>query len=83
MAAGDISAAVVAAERAGGDGSPEAAATLAYAWLAAGDGANARLILSSALAARNGEPERVRVQAWLAEAAVRVGARLAWAGTAG
>ena len=68
VAAGDIPAAVAAAERAGGDGSPEAAATLAYAWLAAGDGANARLILSSALAARNGEPERVRVQAWLADA---------------
>jgi LuxR family transcriptional regulator, maltose regulon positive regulatory protein len=68
VATGDIPAAVAAAERAGGDGSPEAAATLAYAWLAAGDGANARLILSSALTARNGEPERVRVQAWLADA---------------
>ena len=67
-AAGDISAAAAAAERAGGDSSPEAAATLAHAWLAAGDGKNARLALASARQARNGEPERVCVQAWLADA---------------
>ena len=67
-AAGDISAAAAAAERAGGDSSPEAAATLAHAWLAAGDGNNARLALASARQARNGEPERVCVQAWLADA---------------
>ena len=67
-AAGDTSAATTAAERAGGDSSPEAAATLAHAWLAAGDGENARLALASALAARSGEPERVRVQACLADA---------------
>ena len=68
VAAGDTSAAAAAAERAGGDSSPEAAATLAHAWLAAGDGKNARLVLASALAARSGEPERVRMQAWLADA---------------
>ena len=45
VAAGDISAAAAAAERAGGTSSPEAAATLAHAWLAAGDGKNARLAL--------------------------------------
>ena len=67
-AAGDISAAAAAAERAGGDSSPEAAATLAHAWLAAGNGKNARLALASARQARSGEPERVRVQAWLADA---------------
>ena len=67
-AAGDIPAAAAAAERAGGDSSPEAAATLAHAWLAAGDGNNARLALASARQARNGEPERVCVQAWLADA---------------
>ena len=67
-AAGDTPAAAAAAERAGGDSSPEAAATLAHAWLAAGDGKNARLMLASALAARSGEPERVPVQAWLADA---------------
>ena len=68
LAVGDISAAVASAERAGGDRSPEAAVALAHAWLAAGDGQNARLVLASALAARSGEPERVRVQAWLADA---------------
>ena len=68
VAAGDISAAAAAAERAGGNSSPEAAATLAHAWLAAGDGKNARQMLASALAARSGEPERVRVQAWLTNA---------------
>ena len=68
VAAGDTSAAATAAERAGGDSSPEAAATLAHAWLAAGDGKNARLVLASALAARSGEPERVRVQVRLADA---------------
>ena len=68
VAAGDTSAAATAAERAGGESSPEAAATLAHAWLAAGDGKNARLVLASALAARRGEPERVHVQACLADA---------------
>ena len=68
VAAGDTSAAAAAAEQAGGTSSPDAAATLAQAWLAAGDGKNARLVLASALADRSGEPERVRVQAWLADA---------------
>ena len=68
VAAGDTSAAAAAAERAGGSSSLEAAAALAHAWLAAGDGKNARLMLASALAARSGEPERVRVQACLADA---------------
>ncbi len=67
-AAGDIPAAVAAAERAGSASLPEAAATLAHAWLAAGDGKNARTALASALAARNDEPERVRLQVWLADA---------------
>ena len=68
VAVGDISAAAAAAERAGGDSSPEAAAALAHAWLAAGDGKNGRLVLASALEALSGEPERVRVQVWLADA---------------
>ena len=67
-AAGVIPAAVAAAERAGGASLPEAAATLAHAWLAAGDGKNARMALASALAARSEEPERVRLQVWLADA---------------
>ena len=68
VAAGDTSAAAAAAERAGGNSSPEAAATLAHAWLAAGDGKNARLMLASARPTRSGEPERVRVEACLADA---------------
>ena len=68
VAAGDISAAAAAAERAGGNSSPEAAATLAHAWLAAGDGKNARLALESARPTRSGQPERVRVEACLADA---------------
>ena len=68
VAAGDPLAAATAAERAGADSSPEAAAALAYAWLAAGEGKNARLVLTPALAAPGGEPERVRVQAALADA---------------
>ncbi|MFY9928824.1 MAG: LuxR C-terminal-related transcriptional regulator [Streptosporangiaceae bacterium] len=71
VAVGDTSAAAAAAERAGGDSSPEAAATLAHAWLAAGDGKNARLVLASARPTRSGEPERVHVQAWLADARLR------------
>ena len=67
-AAGDITAAVAAAERAGRDSSPEAAVALAHAWLAAGNDNNARRALAPALSARSGEPDRVRMQAALAEA---------------
>ena len=68
VAAGDIPAAAAAAERADRDSSPEAAATLVHAWLAAGNGKNARLAFASARQARSGEPERGCVQAWLADA---------------
>ena len=67
-AAGDIPAALAAAERAGGDTSLEAAVTLAYAWAAAGDGENARRALTPALASHSAAPERIRVQAWLIDA---------------
>jgi LuxR family maltose regulon positive regulatory protein len=67
-AAGDIQAALAAAERATRDNSPEAAVTLAHAWLAAGDSGNARRALAPALAAHSGTPERVRLQVWLADA---------------
>jgi LuxR family transcriptional regulator, maltose regulon positive regulatory protein len=70
-AAGDTGAALAAARRAGGDDSPEAAVTLAHAWMAAGDGASARRALEPAQAARDGAPERVRLQAWLADAQIR------------
>jgi LuxR family transcriptional regulator, maltose regulon positive regulatory protein len=66
--AGDIRAALAAAERAGHDASPEAAATLAHAWLAAGDGMRARRALAPVLTVQRGLPEKVRLQAWLADA---------------
>jgi LuxR family transcriptional regulator, maltose regulon positive regulatory protein len=69
-AAGDIGAALAAARRAGGDDSPEAAITLAHAWMAAGDGASARRALEPAQATRDRAPERVRLQAWLADAQI-------------
>ena len=67
-AAGDIPAALAAAERVGRDTSLEAAVTLAYARAAAGDGENARYVLAPALATHGGAPDRVRVQAWLVDA---------------
>jgi LuxR family transcriptional regulator, maltose regulon positive regulatory protein len=66
--AGDIRAALAAAERAGRDAPPEAAATLAHAWLAAGDGTRARRALAPVLAVQRGVPEQVRLQAWLVDA---------------
>ncbi len=67
-AAGDIQAAAAAAGRAGGETSLEAAVTLANAWAVAGDGDSARRALAPALAAENGTPYRVRLQAWLVDA---------------
>jgi LuxR family maltose regulon positive regulatory protein len=65
-AGGDIEAALAAAKRAGG--SPAAAVTLAHAWVAAGDGDNARRALAPVLTAHEGVPEWVRVQACLVDA---------------
>jgi len=66
--AGDIPAALAAAERAGRDTSLEATVTLAHARAAAGDSENARRVLAPALAALSGAPNRVRLQAWLVDA---------------
>src|SRR5262249_61656645 len=74
LAAGDAETALAAAERAGKDGSPEAAAALAHAWQAIGNPDNAWSALAPALAAGNEAPERTRVLAWLAQA------RLSYAG---
>ena len=73
LAAGDIEAALAAAKRAGSDSSLEAAATLAHAWVAAGDATNARRALEPALAAHGAVPERVRLQALLADARLSYG----------
>jgi LuxR family transcriptional regulator, maltose regulon positive regulatory protein len=67
-AAGDIRAALAAAERSGLDDSLEAAVTLARVRVAAGDGKNAKHALAPVLAAGSGAPERVRLQAWLVDA---------------
>jgi len=67
-AAGDIRAALAAAERSGLDDSLEAAVTLARVWASAGDGKNATRALAPVLAAGSGVPERVRLQAWLVDA---------------
>ena len=67
-AAGDIGPAVAAAERAGPGDSPEAAVALAHAWLAAKDVENARRALAPALAACSPVPDRLHLQAWLADA---------------
>jgi LuxR family transcriptional regulator, maltose regulon positive regulatory protein len=107
--AGDIPAALAAAERAGQPAHPEhaghpgqaappehaghhgqatppehagqvgrdillqAAVARAHAWVAAGDGANARHALAPALAAGSAAPERVRLQAWLVDARLSYG----------
>jgi LuxR family maltose regulon positive regulatory protein len=68
--AGDIEAALAAAKRADCDSSPEAAVTLARAWAAAGEGDNARAALAPVVAAREGVPDRVRLQASLVTAQV-------------
>ena len=67
-AAGDLPAAIAAAERAGAATSLEVAVTLAHAWMTAGDSDSAQRALASALAAKSGAPDRVRVQAWLVDA---------------
>jgi len=67
-AAGDIPAALAAAGRAGRVNSPEAAVALARAWVAAGDAESATRALAPVLATGSGAHERVRLQAWLADA---------------
>jgi LuxR family maltose regulon positive regulatory protein len=65
-AAGDIQAALAAAERAGT--SLEAAVARARAWAVAGDGEAAQRALAPVLAADGRAPDPVRLQAWLVDA---------------
>jgi LuxR family maltose regulon positive regulatory protein len=67
-AAGDIQAALTAAERADSGTSLEAAVTVAHARATAGDADNAQHALAPVLAADSGVPDRVRLQAWLVDA---------------
>jgi len=71
-AAGDIHAALAAAGRAGSEDSPEAAVALAHAWAVAGDSDAAARALAPVLAA-DGVPDRVRLNAWLADARLGYG----------
>ena len=66
--AGDITAAVAAAERADPQSVPEAAAALAHAWLAAGDHQAARRSLDAVTAGRSGAPEGIGLAGWLVDA---------------
>ncbi|HME64205.1 MAG TPA: LuxR C-terminal-related transcriptional regulator, partial [Streptosporangiaceae bacterium] len=59
---------LAAAGRSGPDTSPEAAVTLARAWVAAGDAENATRALTPVLATGTRAPGRVRLQAWLVDA---------------
>ena len=61
------------AGRAGRGTSQRAAVARAHAWVAAGDGANARHALAPALAAGRAAPDRVRLQAWLVDARLSYG----------
>lgn len=67
-AAGDIPAALAAAEQAGGEDGLEAAVTRAHAWAAAGDSDQARRALAPALAAGRCAAGRVRLHASLVDA---------------
>ncbi|HEX5292259.1 MAG TPA: LuxR C-terminal-related transcriptional regulator, partial [Streptosporangiaceae bacterium] len=71
-AAGDIHAALDAAGRAGSEDAPEAAVALAHAWAVAGDSDAAARALAPVLAA-DGVPDRVRLDAWLADARLGYG----------
>jgi LuxR family transcriptional regulator, maltose regulon positive regulatory protein len=68
-AAGDVRAALAAAERAGA--SLAAQAALAHAWAVAGEGDSAAQVLAPVLAAHSQLPEPVRLQAWLTDARLR------------
>ena len=69
-AEGDIQATLAAARRSGRENSPEAAVTLARAWVAAGDPRNATRALAPVLATGSGAPGRIRLQACLVDAQV-------------
>ncbi|MBV9096134.1 MAG: hypothetical protein JO132_20055, partial [Streptosporangiaceae bacterium] len=64
----DTGAALAAARRAGPESSLEAAAAMARAWLAAGDGQAAEQALTAAAHACEGSPDPARIEATLAEA---------------
>jgi LuxR family transcriptional regulator, maltose regulon positive regulatory protein len=66
--AGDIPAAVAAAQRADPQSVPEAAAALAHAWLVSGDHQAARRVLDAMAAGRGEAAEGLGVAGWLVDA---------------
>jgi LuxR family maltose regulon positive regulatory protein len=66
--AGDIPAAVAAAERADPQSVPEAAAALAHAWLASGDHEAARRALDAVAERKGGTPGGIGLAGWLVDA---------------
>ena len=68
LAAGDIPAAVAAARRADPESVPDAAAALAYAWLAAGDHQAARSALDTVAESLTEVPQQIGLAGWLADA---------------
>jgi LuxR family maltose regulon positive regulatory protein len=68
MVAGDVPAALAAAQRADPHSVPEAAAALAHAWLAAGDQQAARRVLDDVTGNLGGTTQRLGLAGWVAEA---------------
>jgi len=68
MAADDVPAALAAAQRADPHSGPEAAAALAYAWLATGDQQAARRVLDSVTENLGGTTHHLGLAGWVAEA---------------
>jgi LuxR family maltose regulon positive regulatory protein len=68
LAAGDVPAALAAAQRADPHSVPEAAAALVHAWLAAGDQQAARRVLDNVTENLGGMTQRLGLAGWVAEA---------------
>jgi LuxR family transcriptional regulator, maltose regulon positive regulatory protein len=67
-ASGNLQSAIDAAGRAGAPSTPEVAAALAHAWLAAGDHPSARRALAAAVTGSGDQQERERLAGWLVDA---------------
>jgi LuxR family transcriptional regulator, maltose regulon positive regulatory protein len=74
VAAGDVPAAVTAAQRADPQSVPDAAAALAHAWLASGDHETARRVLDTMAESQVKAPHRHGLAGWLVDARLGYGA---------
>jgi LuxR family transcriptional regulator, maltose regulon positive regulatory protein len=73
VSAGDVQAAVAAAQRADPQTAPEAAAALASAWLASGDHKAARHALDVMAESRSEVSQHIGLEGWLIDARLRYG----------